>query len=465
MENMTEEEICLLLDTYMYFDYLDAEEGSTLREVVENLPDEIKQNSDYKAQYEIMSKAVSRDEIGSLKICCQSKLMGYDEGTNAATFVSSDGEKVYVAYRGTHDGEWIDNGNGLCRTKTIQQERAVKYYDEVCETLDLQDKGRVVITGHSKGGNKAQYVTMSSDLSEHIDACYSIDGQGQSTEAILKWKTKYSKEEYEERTNKLFGINGENDFIHVLGTSIIPLSHISYIATASSNDEFGSYHDITRMFGRFTGKKDENGKQIVEFSDERNRYVSGRGDLASLVALLSADIMLLPRNLREGSATALMQVMETMMGGKDGGSWIGVNGEVMKVSDLFKFLDAGLPVIGISFLRNPEGKKLIESINNNEPLKCTLTDKERMGVNYNALIEEGERLKNISGKIKEIAGTVSLTESTLPFYIDGYVIKKQEIERAAESMGEKANKLILLSEKMKNAGELYRSFDEGIALN
>lgn len=48
---------------------------------------------------------------------------------------------------------------------------------KVAEAADvvLESYDSITVTGHSKGGNKAQYVTV---LSDKVDRCISMDGQG-----------------------------------------------------------------------------------------------------------------------------------------------------------------------------------------------------------------------------------------------------------------------------------------------
>ena len=156
-------------------------------------------------------------------------------GAAACFFVSPDGEKVYVVYRGTGDGEWPDNGLGMTQSATIQQERALSYFEAAAERLELSAEQRVVITGHSKGGNKAQFVAMETKRQELVDVCYSVDGQGFSQKAISRWKQEYGSQEYEKRRGRIWGICGENDYVNVLGHSIIRQEQIRYIKTPVEN--------------------------------------------------------------------------------------------------------------------------------------------------------------------------------------------------------------------------------------
>ncbi len=150
-EKISEAEISMVLDTFMYLDYREAEDGLALRDIIDNLetvPDYGGGGTHF-GEYTVLQEAVKNEEIGSLKICCQSANMGYDSGTAACTFQSSDGNSYYVVYRGTGDGEWPDNGIGMTDAATIQQNRALSYFEEVVEKMDIRKENQVIVTGHS----------------------------------------------------------------------------------------------------------------------------------------------------------------------------------------------------------------------------------------------------------------------------------------------------------------------------
>ena len=152
----------MVLDTFMYLDYSEAREGASLDEIVSSL----RNHPDYGGggihygEYRILQEAVKNEEVGNLRIGCQSFHMGYDRGTAACIFHSPDKKSIYVVYRGTGDGEWLDNGIGMTSAVTIQQKKALSYFEEAMEALEPGSGCRVIVTGHSKGGNKAQFVTM-----------------------------------------------------------------------------------------------------------------------------------------------------------------------------------------------------------------------------------------------------------------------------------------------------------------
>ena len=134
---MSEEEISLVLNTYMYLDYKEAEDGMSIREIVselETLPD-YKEGGIHHGEYTVLAKAAANPQIGNMVIDNQSHVMGYDTGTAACSFRSSEGESIYIVYRGTGDGEWPDNGVGMTESATPQQEKAQNAQGDVVQKM------------------------------------------------------------------------------------------------------------------------------------------------------------------------------------------------------------------------------------------------------------------------------------------------------------------------------------------
>lgn len=118
-------------------------------------------------------------------------------------------QKAIVAFRGTIDGEeWEDNVKGFNVTDTQCQKEALNYV----ESLKYSD---ITVVGHSKGGNKAQYVAITSDK---VTRCLSMDGQGFSQEFIDKYWAEI-RDKGEIITN--YSLN--NDYVHIL---LFPVSGI-----------------------------------------------------------------------------------------------------------------------------------------------------------------------------------------------------------------------------------------------
>lgn len=141
----------------------------------------------------------------------------------------ADGSNAYfVGFQGTLGNEWYDNAEGMVQTSTKQQEDAADYFDEMVGKYGISGQDHVVVTGHSKGGNKAQYVTMASANADLIDSCVALDGQGFSPEAVDLWKQ--YPDVYENRRKKIVLLAGEYDYVHVLGERIATDQNTYYVA-------------------------------------------------------------------------------------------------------------------------------------------------------------------------------------------------------------------------------------------
>jgi hypothetical protein len=96
---------------------------------------------------------------------------------SAVTFLLGNGTAV-VTYRGTDDTlvGWKEDMNMCFLPVVPAQLKAVEYLHTVAET----HKGKIILAGHSKGGNLAVYaaVQCDPDIRERITAIYSNDGPG-----------------------------------------------------------------------------------------------------------------------------------------------------------------------------------------------------------------------------------------------------------------------------------------------
>ena len=82
-----------------------------------------------------------------------------------------------VIFRGTTcDEEWMDNAKGGFMADTPGQIEALEFINNISKYYGYKN---MTVSGHSKGGNRSQYVAL---LSDNIGRCISIDGQGFSPE-------------------------------------------------------------------------------------------------------------------------------------------------------------------------------------------------------------------------------------------------------------------------------------------
>lgn len=452
--NITDAEISMVLDTYMYTNYEYARDGETLSEIVNEMPSHIDVGDEYYKEYTILKAACDDPRIGELTINYQSRKMGYNEGTNACTFMSRDRSDIYISFRGTADGEWADNGRGLTEKETKQQREAVRYFDEVMGKENIRPWQHVITTGHSKGANKVQFITMESSMAYLIDECYAVDGQGFSEKAVKNWKEKYSREEYDTRVSKIYGINGQNDFVSVLGASIILPSHIAYIETPADKKDFAAYHDITRMFAK--GKKDENGNYVLSYTGRRNGYALDKGEVSRAAGSISDEVMKLPSFIRDGCCASLMQMVECINGGKVKG----VNNEIIKPIDLKEFKDFGISTIIYSLFCKEDGLSFFKSLLFKEEFSKGIGTDDRVRVNYKALFTLADILRTLSVKIKTLIARVEAEGLLLPLTVDGVIIRKEKLIARVNRLYILQGKLIILSGLIESAGKLYEGFDK-----
>jgi hypothetical protein len=220
----------LMLDTLIYADYVS--DGLTVEKIAEKI-----ERDNYNIETCEMSSSEWKTLVESIKN--EPDLLNYkvtnyvnDESTGmrAACFVDdiSNPTDVNVVFRGTSGNyEWHDNGEGGYLSDTDQQQKAADYVN----TLPENYGNDMTVTGHSKGGNKAQYVTIATD---RIGKCISYDGQGFSEEFLEKYKN-----EIAEKSNRIVSIAASNDFVNCLLYSIAGTT--IYIET-EAQDKFKYNH-------------------------------------------------------------------------------------------------------------------------------------------------------------------------------------------------------------------------------
>lgn len=456
MEQISEAEISIVLDTFMYLNYQRAADGTSVREILK----ELEQYPDYQEggchfdEYTIIEQAAQNDAVGELVIGCQSANMGYDQGTAACTFSTPDNDTIYVVYRGTGDGEWPDNGIGMTEAVTTQQERALQYFEEVVETTGVGEGQRLVITGHSKGGNKAQFVTMETRYADRIDACYSSDGQGFSPQAIKRWQDKYGESGFEERTQKIQGINGENDYVSALGQCIIPQGNIRYVRTPVEKYNFAGYHDIKYMFAERIEDL-TTGEYTTVFRGRKKSYTSGQGTLREYAVALSAWVMALPDSARDGCAAVVMQIMESLQGTKTG-----LNGEKLTLFDLADFTFLGIPVITNSLLREAGGRNFLGAVVGKESFTGQLQGKTYLEIVPEALKEGRSGLEQAMHRTTNLTRQIRETAGEIPSYMKGSMELYRKMRLSAEAM-EKLEKKLKQIIRIHEAIEInYQKWEE-----
>lgn len=120
---------------------------------------------------------------------------------------------------GIFDGE-------LKKYTSPMQEEALDYMESLKKSGVFEKYDNVYVTGHSKGGNEATLVTMV--YSDVIDRCISGDGQGFSPEFVEYMKRTLGPEEFAKIQDKMYGFHANNDYVNVLGVSVIKVENRIY---------------------------------------------------------------------------------------------------------------------------------------------------------------------------------------------------------------------------------------------
>lgn len=380
-----------LLNILMYLDIEDAQDNSInnnkVKDIITNLNDNIYGSSgsidifirkhpkgfdnmeeaqnaykDRQRQIKILLAACkTNSHFANLKIKQQSRLMNppYPAlGMDGACFTDDDNKNVIIVYRGTGKREWIDNGEGLAGItldqlkgqdySTRQQLEAVKYFDTAIQNLGLDESNNIYVSGHSKGGNKAQYVTVNSQNRNLIKTCYNFNGQGFSPEAIQQFKDDFGEDDFKKSCGKMHSICTSNDYVNILGNIIVPEENRHYLYNQISNDitSFVNNHyadAYMSMNGDFSfeiGQGDYS-KAIQQISDEimNIKDVKVRSQMTeAMMALLTniqGDGKDMEGNTHDSSIVSCIPVfsvsLETLLTTKDG--WKVITSLIMDYND------------------------------------------------------------------------------------------------------------------------------------
>ncbi|MGL4607907.1 MAG: Mbeg1-like protein [Eubacteriaceae bacterium] len=115
-----------------------------------------------------------------------------------------------IAFRGTTGVGWIDNAKCGFVKDTPQQQKALEFFHTVDQTFNFD---HYILTGHSKGGNNGQYITVVDG--EKIDQCVTFNSQGFSADFIQKYAPEISANRH-----KIVSYECAWDIVNILLNSI-----------------------------------------------------------------------------------------------------------------------------------------------------------------------------------------------------------------------------------------------------
>lgn len=362
MTDKTQQEIDIsaVFDAFVYLDEQDTGfEGWQLRDIMTEIGRKYETLTNEKKQYfDDIQEAIERNPaISEYVLVSQSSRPPENPNSNreaipntllwACAFRSPNND-YYVAYRGTGEGKWLDNAEGMYKEKTIMQQKAAEYFDAVVKEKGLDQTTNIIVTGHSKGGNSAQYVTLAAENAELIDSCYSFDGQGFSKKAVEKFKHQL-QDQYQVQIDKMYSINGHNDYVHDLGIPVIPSDRTFFVYVPESH--IGGMH----------------GFQYMVIDGEINLQLDPpvqQGPMGEFAKKLSEEMMSLSEEDLEDCSLSIMSLLERFMNGEGDVVYYEGTGDekFADIEEFCGFISVGIPLILKTAITTEEGRAAVGSI-------------------------------------------------------------------------------------------------------
>lgn len=131
-------------------------------------------------------------------------------GLVAYCFTDDTPDHGIIAFRGTTGMGWIDNAKCGFIQDTPQQIKALEFFHKVDHRFKFK---AYTLTGHSKGGNNSQYITVVDG--KKINHCITFNSQGFSADFILKYK-----QQIDENKHKIVAYECAWDIVNILLNSI-----------------------------------------------------------------------------------------------------------------------------------------------------------------------------------------------------------------------------------------------------
>lgn len=207
---LTDEEL-MMLEQLTYCSKFDGDKGETIGEILRYYDEDRlkklemdKDTSGKSASGSEWASIIRYLKTSKMKDLILDSEMKDNSGNKLAYCFKdpNDRNKAIVTFKGTSGGaEWKDNVEGLNQSDTECQTKALEYIEDL-------KYGDITVVGHSKGGNKAMYVTITSDK---VSRCISMDGQGFSQEFLNKYWA-----EVDQKGEKIKNYSVSTDYVHAL---------------------------------------------------------------------------------------------------------------------------------------------------------------------------------------------------------------------------------------------------------
>lgn len=266
---LTEEQMLMLNNLIYLKDFSNSKnQNRSIGQILDDISDKMNSKGGYKFNNppsddewkQIVQIARNDEELSGMYVC--RTMDNKNSGGRAMCVTSSpsadgehypEGTESYVVFAGTGKNEWRDDAVAATETDSPYQEEAYEFVENLPE--DLQD---ITVSGHSKGGNKAMYVTVRSD---RVKECYAYDGEGFSQEFVDKYK-----EEIEKKRVNIHLRCHYRDYVNLLLISIA--GDIKYYVNEQGIDKnseksVGEYHRPDLMF-----RRDKDGNIVYEMAPD-----------------------------------------------------------------------------------------------------------------------------------------------------------------------------------------------------
>ena len=458
MAELTERQL-LLLNNLMY--YAGSDEKATLSEIAakaqakaSNYPDDGSFSGGFESQAAQMAEIAREIENDPVLKYMRVDKSIHTEGVHAVCVVDSEGNAT-VAIRGTGGTyeAWSDNLEGAYGTGTEVQQEFGRFMETVAAEYD-----NITITGHSKGGNLAQYATVT--MGDEIDRCVSFDGQGFSSEFCEKYAA-----EIQANQDKIKSINSKDDYVNILLESIA--GETVYLEYAEGTDAHSPY-------GLWKGNEHENGGGIMNSDGEycntveQSSFIRGLDDLAQVLTECV-------NNLPDAAEHSVVDFLGSVVG-----MIFAVKTGRMKFEHLMDLVGKGLEALLMTWpLGSTLGKAWllgmiaweigeyfaehgtqVEENKNRKPAPVSGSAKPCTFVmKYNGLGKEADAMKSsgsVAAEIAEELGGVELTGS-------GLAGVNRALRRLESRIRGHAAALSLLGENLYEIRELYSTAEDRIS--
>ncbi len=343
----------------------------------------------------------------------------YDEdgSTLATCFVDPNSDEAFVTFRGTTGSrEWHDNVLGLYKSDTACQEEALAFI----ESLPYDN---ITVSGHSKGGNKAMYVTL---LSDKVKRCVSMDGQGFSKEFYDKYWAEVQKKGHLIKNYSL-----DDDYVHIL---LSPVPNSEQIYCYGYNEGGLDNHSPSSYF---EFEDDGNGNSHIVIQDDGSfvTQTTENSGLTYLHEFTTFVINVMPYEERKHMAEYLAIILAVLMEGQ----YVTAEGKIYTTDNLIEFI-----------------------LSDQDAIATLLAYVIKYVETYDLTMDELRALLEGFG-MGDLADSIEETLKNLPFNIDGEDAFNWLISQLANNLGDGKDDKIILWLLQKIAGKYADEY--GIDIN